>query len=67
MISVDRKWKHFPVKLKLGIKKESFKKNLIDLIETIHQINMISEHSISSNNLFTSHLNAYSFNMFLIL
>ena len=30
-----------------------------------HQINMNSEHSVSSNNLFKSHLNAKRFNMFL--
>ena len=36
----------------------------MNLIETNHQINMTSDHSISSNNSFKDHLNAKSFNMF---
>ena len=48
-------------------KKESFKKDLMNLIETNHQINMTSDHSISNNNSFKSHLNAKSFSMFLTL
>ena len=39
----------------------------MNLIETNHEINMNSGHSISSNNSFKSHLNAKSFNMFLTL
>ena len=32
------------------IKKENFKKDLMNLIEKNHQINMTSDHSVSSNN-----------------
>ena len=39
----------------------------MNLIETNQQINMTSDHSLSSNNLFKSHLNAKTFNMFLTL
>ena len=39
----------------------------MNFIETIHQINMTSDHSVSSNNSFKSHFNAKSFNMFLTL
>ena len=70
MISVDGKWTVFPVKdncLNKDIKQENFKKDLMNLIETNHQINMNSDHSVSSNNLFRSHLKAKSFNMFLTL
>ena len=35
----------------------------MDLTEKNHQINMTSNHSISSNNLFKSHLKAKSFSM----
>ena len=35
----------------------------MNLIEANYQINMNSEHSVSSNDLFKSHLNAKSFNM----
>ena len=35
-----------------------FKKDLMSLIDTNHQINMTSNHSVSSNNTFKSHLNA---------
>ena len=47
------------------IKKENFKKELTNLIETNHQINMTSDHSVSSNNSFKSHLKAKIFSMFL--
>ena len=49
------------------LQKESFKKDLVKFIETNHQINMTSDHSVSSLNLFKSQLNAKSFNMFLQL
>ena len=39
----------------------------MNFIETIHQINMTSDHSVSSYNSFKSHFNAKSFNMFLTL
>ena len=42
-------------------KKEDFKKYLMNLIETNHHINMTSDHSASSNNLFKSFSNAKSF------
>ena len=38
-------------------------KNLMNLIETNYHINMTSDHFVSSNNSFKSHLNAKSFNM----
>ena len=47
------------------ITKENLKKDLMRLTGKNHQINMNSEHSVSSNNLFKSHLNAKRFNMFL--
>ena len=34
------------------IKKESFKKDLMNLIPTNHQLNMTSVHSVSTNNSF---------------
>ena len=53
MISLDEKGTVFPIKLKLQeellgkkIKKENFKKVLINFIETIHEINMTSDHSV---------------------
>ena len=49
------------------IKKENFRKDLVNIIEINHQINLTSDHSISSNNLFKSHLNAKRFNMLLKL
>ena len=74
MISVDGKGSVFPIKLKLQgtsfeniLKKKNFQKNLINSTETNHQINMISDHSVSSNISFKTHLNAESFNMFLTL
>ena len=48
-----------------NIKKENFEKHTMNLIEINHKINLFSEHSVSSNNSFKSHLNAKSFNMFL--
>ena len=50
-----------------NIKQGNFKKYLINLIEKNHQIKMSSDHSISSNNSFKSHLNAKSFSMILTL
>ena len=44
-------------------KKQNFKKDLMDLIEKNNQINMTSDHSVSSNNSFKIHLNAKRFNM----
>ena len=76
MISADGKGTLFTVKLKLQgtsfylnkyIEKEIFKKELMNLIQTNHQINMISDHSVSTNNSFKSHFNSKSFNMFLTL
>ena len=43
------------------IKKENFKKVLINLIQTNHQINMTPDHSVSTNNSFKNHLNDKSF------
>ena len=73
MTSVDGKQTVFPKKswnykgnrFKTHIKKEDFKKGLINLIETIHQINMTSDNFVSSKNSFKSHLNAKGFNTFL--
>ena len=45
-------------------KKENFKKDLMNLIEKNHTINMTPDHSISNSNLFKSHLNTKSFDMF---
>ena len=39
----------------------------MNLIERKHQINMTTDHSVSSNNLFKSHLNAKKFNTSLTL
>ena len=68
MISVDGKGTVFPLKLKLqgnSFKKEIFKKDLMNLIQTNYQINMTFDHSVSTNNLFKSHLNTKSFHLFL--
>ena len=74
MISVDGNGTVLPVKLKLRrialikiLKKKNFKKDLMNLIETNHHINIASDHSVSSNNSFKSFLNAESFNMVLTL
>ena len=45
------------------LKREIFKKDSMNLIETNYQTNMTCDHSVSSNNSFKSHLNAKSFNM----
>ena len=37
------------------LKKRNSKKDLMNLIETNHQINMTSDHSVSSNDPFKSH------------
>ena len=57
----------FQVRLKLqgeslnkDTKKENFKKDLMNLIKTNHQINLTSDRSVSSNNSFRSHLNTKS-------
>ena len=67
MISVD--WKG-TVDIARGIvwnfadiKKENFKKYLKNSVETNEQINMTSDHSLSSNNSFKSYLNAKSSNV----
>ena len=49
------------------IKKENCYKDLLNLIETKHQVNMTSDPSISSNNSFKSQLNTKSFDMILTL
>ena len=54
-------------RLNKDIKKDNFKNDLMNLIETDHHINMASDHSVPNNNLFKIHLNAKSFNMFLTL
>ena len=48
MIYVDANYKGN--RLNKYIKKENFKKDLMNLIEKNHQINMTSDHSVSSNN-----------------
>ena len=60
-------WNYKGNRLNNHIKKENFEKDLTNLIEINHQINMTSEHSVSSNNSFKNNLNAKSFNMFLKL
>ena len=59
MISVDGKgqffqwsWNYKGNRLNKRIKKEKFLKNLINLTERNHQINMTSDHSVSNNNSF---------------
>ena len=47
-------------RLNKDIKKDNFKKDLMNLTETNHQINLTSDHSVSSNILFKSLLNASS-------
>ena len=39
----------------------------MNLIQTNHRINMTSDHSVSTNNSFKSHLNAKGFSMCLTL
>ena len=45
-------------RLNKDIKNKNLKKDLMNLIKTNHQINMTSDHSISSNISFKSYLNA---------
>ena len=54
-------WNYKGNRLKKHLKKENFKKGLINLIETNHQINMTFDNFVSSNNSFKSHLNSKSF------
>ena len=54
-------------RLNKDIEKDNFKKDLMNLIETNHQMNMNSVHSVSSNNSLKSHLNVKVRNMFLTL
>ena len=58
-------WNDKGSRLNKDIEKENFRKYPMNLIETNHHINMTSDHSVSSNNLFKSHLNAKRFNMIL--
>ena len=51
--------------LNKDIKKENFRKYPMNLIETNRHINMTSDHSVSNNTSFKSHLNAKRFNMIL--
>ena len=67
MISGDEKGTVFLVNLKLegsrlnkDIKKGNFRKDLMNLIDTIYQINIISDYFFSVINLFNKHLNAFS-------
>ena len=43
------------------LNQENFKKDLMNLTEANHQINMNSDHSVRSNKWLKSHLNANSF------
>ena len=68
------KGQFFSVKLKLqGVvrikisKKENYRKDLMNLLDTNHQINITSDHSVSGNNLYKRHFYAKNFNMFLTL
>ena len=72
MISADGKETAFPVnqtrnRLNKDIKKQNFKKDLMNLTETNHQTNMTSEHSVSSNKWFKNHFNVKHFNIFVTL
>ena len=49
-------WSYRGNHLNKYIKKENFKKDLTNLIETNHQINMTSDHFVSNNDLFKSYL-----------
>ena len=53
--------------MKKHIKKENLKKGLINLIETNHVSNTISDNFVSSNNSFKTHLSVKDFDMFLTL
>ena len=74
MISVDGKGTFFQWsynykenRLNKDIGKENFKKDLMNLFEANHQINITSVHSVSSNNSFKSHLNVKVLKMSLTL
>ena len=58
-------WKQKRNRLNKDIKKGDFRKYPTNLIETNHQINMTSEHFVSSNMLFKSDVSAKSFNLIL--
>ena len=58
-------WNYKGTCLNKCIKKEIFKKDLMNLIQTNYQINMTFDHSVSTNNSFKSHLNTKSFHLFL--
>ena len=58
-------WYYKENRLRKHIRKENFRKGLINSIETNYQINMTSDNFVSSNNSFKSHLNAKGFNMLL--
>ena len=58
MISVDAN--HKGNRLNNDIKKDNLKKDLMNLIETNHQINMTSDRSVSSNNSYKNLLNISS-------
>ena len=60
-------WNYKGTRLNKYIKKEIFKKDLMNFILTNHQINMTSDHSVWTNSSFNSDLNTKSFNMFLTL
>ena len=58
MIFVDAN--HKGNRLNNDIKKDNLKKDLMNLIETNHQINMTSDRSVSSNNSYKNLLNISS-------
>ena len=60
-------WNFKENRLYKDIKKETFEKDPMNLIETNRKINVTSDRSASSNNSLKSHLDAKSFNLFLIL
>ena len=60
-------WNFKENRLYKDINKETFEKDPMNLIETNRKINVTSDRSASSNNSLKSHLDAKSFNMFLIL
>ena len=43
------------------LKKENFRKDLMNLLDTNHQINITSDHSVSGNNLYKRHFYAKEF------
>ena len=65
MMSVYKwSWNYKGNRLNNDNNKETFKKDLMNLIEINYQINMSFDHVVSSNNSFKIHL---SFNIFLTL